>query len=289
LFWVITIVGCVERQLVRPTPQMDIEPRFWVRVLLLDDCQTCTLKSATPFTVSHSESQTAQALFSQLDTPINIGISAAKITIAGRIFTGTEVTIAPDSPHIFTLNGNDYRGKLKLIVNPDGSSFDAINLVPLEPYLAGVIGAEMPDYWEQAALQAQAIAARTYCLYIKNRFGNNRSWDMRPTTANQVYLGVKAESSRVWKAVNQTHTDRYYAAGKTRRIRNTSSFPPTTARPAAAIPKIPPTYSAIPSSRSLVCRAHTAGTWQSRVFSSGLWRSLTRRMLQPSFYKTTPS
>jgi len=183
---------------------MDIEQRFWVRVLLLDDVSSCTLKFATSFTVSDSEGQGTQARFYQPDVPLNVGISGAEIAIAGRSFTGNEVIIAPDNPHIFNLNGDEYRGKLKLIVNPDGNCFDAVNLVPLEPYLAGVIGAEMPDYWEPAALKAQAIAARTYCLYIKNRFGINRCWDVRPTAANQVYLGVKAESGRVWKAVNQT-------------------------------------------------------------------------------------
>ena len=62
----------------------------------------------------------------------------------------------------------------------------------------------MPVYWEAAALDAQAIAARTYCLYIKNRFGKGRSWDVSKTQANQVYRGVSAETSRVWDAVNNT-------------------------------------------------------------------------------------
>ncbi|MFZ0035408.1 MAG: SpoIID/LytB domain-containing protein, partial [Sedimentisphaerales bacterium] len=84
------------------------------------------------------------------------------------------------------------------------NTFDAINFVPLEPYLAGVISAEMPNYWEPEALKAQTIAARTYCLYIKKRFGDRRNWDVTKTQANQRYLGVAAESTQVWDAVNQT-------------------------------------------------------------------------------------
>src|SRR4030042_1520798 len=98
--------------------------------------------------------------------------------MGGRGFTGSGVVILPDEPYILDVNGEDYRGKLKFVLNPDGQGFDVINLVPIEPYLAGVIGAEMPDYWEPAALEAQAIAARTYCLYIKRRFGQNRHWDI---------------------------------------------------------------------------------------------------------------
>jgi len=204
LLWLVTLGGCKARQLIRTTPQMDIEPEFWVRVLLLDNTKACTLMTSSSFTVLDPQTQTTEAHFGQLDVPTNVEIAAGRIVIAGQTFTGSEVIILPDDPHIFNLNGDDYRGKLKLILNPDGNSFDVVNLVPPEPYLAGVVGAEMPDYWEPAALKAQAIAARTYCLYIKRQFGGNRAWDVRRTQANQVYLGVAAESAQIWDAVNRT-------------------------------------------------------------------------------------
>ena len=204
LLWLVALGGCKARQLIRTTPQMDIEPEFWVRVLLLDNTKACTLMTSSSFTVLDPQIQTTEAHFGQLDVPTNVEIAAGRIVIAGQTFTGSEVIILPDDPHIFNLNGDDYRGKLKLILNPDGNSFDVVNLVPPEPYLAGVVGAEMPDYWEPAALKAQAIAARTYCLYIKRQFGGNRAWDVRRTQANQVYLGVAAESAQIWDAVNRT-------------------------------------------------------------------------------------
>jgi stage II sporulation protein D len=67
-----------------------------------------------------------------------------------------------------------------------------------------VIGAEMPSYWEPSALEAQAIAARTYSLYIKKRFGDGRRWDVTRTAANQVYKGVSVESKQVKEAVMKT-------------------------------------------------------------------------------------
>ena len=184
---------------------MDVEPQFWVRVLLLENVRACTLKTASPFSIINPQTQTRQAYFDNGGVPASINISAGKITIAGQSFTSNEVTILPEHPYIFSVNGDDYRGKLKLQINPDDNSFNAINLVPLEPYLAGVVGAEMPDYWEPAALKAQAIAARTYCLYIKRKFGNNRTWDVKKTQANQVYLGVAAESAQIWNVVNRTY------------------------------------------------------------------------------------
>lgn len=201
----IILAGCKARAPVTVTPQMDVEPQFWVRVLLLDDSRSCILKIAPSFTVL--DLQTGQKYgncYYSPDKPIIVEVSNEKLTI-DRTHFGNEVIILPNEPHIFTLNGNNYRGKLKLIVNPDGNSFDAINQIPLEPYLAGVVGAEMPDYWEEEALAAQAIAARTYCLYIKKHYGSKRAWDVRKTEANQVYLGVVAESQRVWQVLNKTY------------------------------------------------------------------------------------
>ena len=206
LLLLIILGGCKARQLARPTPQMDIEPQFWVRVLLLNDVTDCTLKIGSPFRVGTRDNSIAtRQYFGQANVPINVSVSGGRITIGSQHFTSNEVIISPDEPYIFNLSGDNYRGKLKLIINSDGKSFDAVNLVPLEPYLAGVVGAEMPSYWEPAALQAQTITARTYCLYMKKRFGINRRWDVRKTQANQVYRGVEAESGHIWEAVNRTY------------------------------------------------------------------------------------
>jgi stage II sporulation protein D len=207
LLLLIILGGCKARQLTRPTPQMDIGQQFWVRVLLLNDVTTCTLKIASSFSVISHDPRTPgiRNYPKQVNVPLKIEISGGRITIAGTPLTSSEAIIFPGDPYIFNLNGDDYRGKLKLQIGPDGSSFDAVNLVPLEPYLAGVVGAEMPDYWEPEALRAQAVAARTYCLYIKKRFGSNRAWDVRKTQASQVYLGVRAESAQVWNAVSRTY------------------------------------------------------------------------------------
>ncbi len=204
LFWLVILGGCRTKRLGRTTPQMDIGPQFWIRVLLLDSAEACTLKVASPFVVLDAQTQAKEAHFSKSKLPFEVTMSGGRIDISGRAFIGEQVIIFPDEPHIFNLNGDDYRGKLKLILNPDSNSFDVINLVPLEPYLAGVISAEMPNYWEPEALKAQAIASRTYCLYIKKRFGNKRNWDVTKTQANQRYLGVAAESTQVWDVINLT-------------------------------------------------------------------------------------
>ena len=205
LLWLIIVGGCAERRFVKSTPQMDASERFWVRVLLLDNVTGCTVTAPSAFNVVNAQTQRWEARFEQGVSPVKMSVSAGGIAVGGQVIGGEEVIVLPEEPYIFSLNGDAYRGKLKLIINADGKSFDAINLVPLEAYLAGVVGAEMPDYWEPAALQAQAVAARTYCLYIKRQFGSRRSWDLRPTAAHQVYLGVRAESAQIWNAVDKTY------------------------------------------------------------------------------------
>ena len=205
LLYPVIFAGCAERPYVTTiTPQMDAEQKSIVRVLLLDNAEKCSLLINRPFIVSDAQTREELARFDRLKTPVDITISANGFAIAGKPIAADRITIIPDVPYAFNLNGDDFRGKLTLVANISNTAFDAINIVPLEPYLAGVIGAEMPDYWEPEALKAQAIAARTYCLYIKKRFGTMRTWDVSRTVANQVYRGVKAESAQVWSAVNST-------------------------------------------------------------------------------------
>ena len=55
----------------------------------------------------------------------------------------------------------DYPGSIEVV--PDAGSVAVLNDVGVEDYVAGI--AEMPSDWPAAALQAQAIAARTYLLH----------------------------------------------------------------------------------------------------------------------------
>lgn len=208
LFWLMSLGGCRERQSVIPTSQMDVEQRFWVRVLLLENETSCKIKIPSKFDVLAPQTPTeftARYKHKQPEqTTLVIKVQAGKIRVDNKPLTDHQAIISPDTPHIFNLNGDSYRGKLKLVLNADRKTFNAITLVPLEPYLAGVVGAEMHSYWEPQALKAQAIAARTYCMYIKKRFGRSRSWDVRKTQASQAYHGFDAESKSVWEAVNKT-------------------------------------------------------------------------------------
>lgn len=88
-----------------------------------------------------------------------------------------------------------YRGAL--VVRPAGPlSFDVDNAVGLEDYLRGVVGAESPSGWPAAALQAQAVAARTYAVATGG--------GLHADTRSQVYHGTAAETAATDSAVAST-------------------------------------------------------------------------------------
>ncbi len=80
----------------------------------------------------------------------------------------------------------------------DGSK---VKRVPLERYVRGVIGVEMSPSWPAAALEAQAVASRTYALTA--HAGGSR-FDVYSDTRSQVYRGAAAESSATNAAVAAT-------------------------------------------------------------------------------------
>jgi len=196
--------GCTEREPAAPTPQMDCAEQYWIRVLLAQRIHEGTFTAPSPFSIIESQTGDKKDHFEKPASPIKIRFVGGRLFIGAKSYKAGRIIIFPEKPYIFQFDGTAFRGKLELAADSTNGCFDAVNLVPLEPYLAGVVGAEMPKYWEPAALQAQAIAARTYCLYIKKRFGANRRWDVRRTEANQVYRGLAAESMQVWQAVNKT-------------------------------------------------------------------------------------
>jgi stage II sporulation protein D len=93
-----------------------------------------------------------------------------------------------------------YRGLLEL--RPDlFGGVNAINAVPLEAYVAGVVSRESPASWPLEALKAQAVAARTYAITTSRAGG---VFDQYADTRSQVYGGVAAETASTNQAVNAT-------------------------------------------------------------------------------------
>ena len=67
------------------------------------------------------------------------------------------------------------------------SKTQTIEKVPFEEYIVGVLAGEMPIYFEEEALKAQAVASRSYALK-RIEYNKNQNYDVVDSTNNQVYL-----------------------------------------------------------------------------------------------------
>jgi len=137
-----------------------------------------------------------------------ITFSANGSTIQARIgtksFSGSSIILAPSKKETFLNFGSlPYRGYFE--IKSDNHKTLLINRLSVEDYLKGVLPVEMgvknnPDYFE--ALKAFAIAARTFTLKKIDRKPSH--FDLYPDTRDQVYKGMKFETSDDILAVEKT-------------------------------------------------------------------------------------
>ncbi len=93
-----------------------------------------------------------------------------------------------------------YRGTLRA-VDRSGGDLDTVNVASIDYYLRGVVPKEAITSWRPAALQAQAVAARTYAA---SKLGSHTDYDLCDTVSCQVYGGYAAEVASTNAAVVAT-------------------------------------------------------------------------------------
>ncbi len=124
------------------------------------------------------------------------------LTIAGKKVKGTfsaPLTVTGPTPLQLAGHGS-YQGSL--VFSPDGSGgIQTVNAVPLDDYVEGVVPSEMPSSWAPQALEAQAVAARTYAITDSV---NGPGYSLYDDTRSQMYGGVGAETAATDAAVAAT-------------------------------------------------------------------------------------
>ena len=103
-------------------------------------------------------------------------------------------------PAINGVGSGRYRGTMVLRAGAAGG-VTAINSLPIDSYVQGVVAGEMPSSWDPEALKAQAVTARTYALATRK---TGEVFDLYPDTRSQVYLGVQGERSTTNAAIRAT-------------------------------------------------------------------------------------
>ena len=181
-------------------------PLSKVRVLIADGRPAVEIASTVPFSVTDAAG---------VVTPLPAGKIALKpglkIPVDGKptTFPGP-LEFQPGKAATLTLDGKGYRGALR--VTAVDKKLQVIDVVGLDAYILGVVPGEMPKEWPAAALQAQAVAARSYALASLVK---NRDFDLYADPRSQMYYGVAAESPATTAAVQATRGQILTYAGKT--------------------------------------------------------------------------
>ncbi|HET6348528.1 MAG TPA: SpoIID/LytB domain-containing protein [Candidatus Krumholzibacteria bacterium] len=195
-----------------------------IRVLVLSSSGSATVASTGAVRVTSGagtklfdSDRGGTVSLQRLTQGLQVRADAAGLTATSD---GEVVIDAGASP--LSVGGVWYSGRV-LARPSDSGGIDLINLVSLETYLQGVVPYEIgepgPDAY--AAVEAQAIAARTYAV---SRMNLNRAqpYDVESGVADQVYRGNEKQSRLASSAVKDTRglvlsyhgalCDAYYSA-----------------------------------------------------------------------------
>ena len=113
--------------------------------------------------------------------------------------------------------GRPYRERITIhaVRTPLGGTCEVVNQVDVERYLDGLVNAEFSSRWNEEAVAAQVIAARTYAYFQMRatRLKGESNFDVDATTKDQVYDGSIREDYLASKSVQRTRGIILSAAG----------------------------------------------------------------------------
>ncbi len=168
-----------------PGTVLGAAPVSKVRVLLAEQKAKAAITSAAPFRARDSTG----VVRSYSAGPVVVSASGVNLVLP--------VTFLPGAAPL-QLDGKAYRGTIEFSLA--GKRLNGVNTVGIDQYLYGVVASEMESDWPAEALEAQAVAARSYALY--NRHAG--SFDLYADTRSQAYGGVAAEADSARAAVDAT-------------------------------------------------------------------------------------
>ncbi|MBM2834899.1 MAG: lytB [Candidatus Brocadiaceae bacterium] len=129
-----------------------------------------------------------------------ISVSNGGINIGNKHYDNSELRITGLRDGAIELNNIRYRGEIR-ILQQFNNKFSVIEEVDIESFISGVLGSEMPQTWNEEALRAQGVTARTYAMY-KKKVRRNEVYHL--DMLELAYRGMSSESPRLNKIVQDT-------------------------------------------------------------------------------------
>jgi SpoIID/LytB domain protein len=161
-----------------------------VRVLLADAQDSVRVGSAAPFVVVDARGMT-------LHLPARSVVVNRKFMLRHKHLR-QPIRFDPGAQPL-TVAGAAYRGSVVVKAKLEGLM--AVNVLPLDRYLRGVVPWEAPTGWHGQTYEAQAVAARSYTLATLHP---NADFDLYSDARSQMYGGIRAERDETNVAVGAT-------------------------------------------------------------------------------------
>jgi stage II sporulation protein D len=127
---------------------------------------------------------------------------AGQLSVDGRVIDGTGPVVFRPGPDALRLDGRVLPGRIE--VWADAHGLVVVNALDLEEYVAAVVASEVPSGWPGAALQAQAVAARTFAVAQKIAQGPAARAHLGASVLDQVYAGAVHPQSSALRAARAT-------------------------------------------------------------------------------------
>ncbi|WP_427163007.1 SpoIID/LytB domain-containing protein [Aliinostoc sp. HNIBRCY26] len=143
-----------------------------------------------------------------LDTQVAAKVPQVNWVVNGESYRLKNVEISTAKNLIRVKDGKKldttrvYAGKIHFQPNAYGT-YTLVNQVPLEIYLRGVVPHEIGTDAPKAAMEAQAILARTYALRNLRRFAVD-NYELCASTHCQVYYGLTGATNKTDQAIAAT-------------------------------------------------------------------------------------
>lgn len=139
----------------------------------------------------------------------SVDVTAGKsgLLLGSETIEANQIEIIPKQSPAVRVNGHLYRGRMRLFRRTDGK-VSAVNVLPVEEYLASVVDSEMPAKFPDAARQAQAIVARTYALYQQEQAEPKAQFDLLSSQRSQKYLGVEYSDASGRRLAGESESSR---------------------------------------------------------------------------------
>ena len=184
-------------------PETIVERQIRVRLLDRKARSTVQLAITSPFKITETKSGRELAGPQEKMSRGEVrAIPGTGIQMGARTLACSDILIHPARDASIVLEDKTYRGLLRIQRTNEGLVFT--NHVDIEAYLRGVLRGELPRSFHPEAFRAQAVAARTYALYMRGQTPATRSFDVTDDESSQVYEGVQAEESGAVAAVEAT-------------------------------------------------------------------------------------